>query len=160
MTKTSRPTTVAEAKKMLEPKAKNIRSDKIQRTRPRGDRQLLAHTYAAGKVDRGAANSPFVTITRSKRTGLIIETRHRTLRKANEARIDRDGHHTFIRIEDQSDVVLARQAAERKAVEEAAKRARKAAAMTSEELRECEPEDIEFGESTACRDEIPDQAAA
>lgn len=58
--------------KTQEVKAKGIRSDRIQRTRRRGDPKLLAHTYAAGRVDKGAKDSPFVAVTRSKRTGLIM----------------------------------------------------------------------------------------
>lgn len=101
--------------KTQEVKAKGIRSDRIERTRRRGDPKLLAHTYAAGKVDKGAKDSPFVAVTRSKRTGLLMETRHSTFQKAASALYGRHTHHNIVEIRNETDLIEARKVEEARA---------------------------------------------
>lgn len=123
------------ASKPVETKAKGIRSDRIQRTRRRGDPKLLAHTYAAGAVDKGAKDSPFVAVTRSKRTGLIMETRHKTYNKALDAMWGRETHHDTIAIRDESEIIARRIAEEAQAQAKADKeaKARQKAALEAAE---------------------------
>ena len=110
--------------KTQEVKAKGIRSDRIQRTRRRGDPKLLAHTYAAGAVDKGAKDSPFVVVSRSKSTGLIMETRHRDEIKARKAEMGRKTYHHIIAVRDETDLIAARIEEERRAQAKADKEAK------------------------------------
>lgn len=96
----------AQNKKPVETKAtapavKNPRSDTIPRTRPRGDKKVLEHTYSAGRLDRGKPDADFEVVSTSMRTGEIIRTRHQTHEKAVKAAEGRAAHHRNIVVYDQ-----------------------------------------------------------
>lgn len=88
-------------------KTKGPRSDRLER-RVRADLSkpdsipYNLRGAIPGQVDRGLASSPFGVITRSKRTGELISTRHRDMFAANIAATDRRGHHNLVRIVDHS----------------------------------------------------------